>query len=171
MLAFRETLSAAERQMVFVLDDKGITRNRRGFPPLHIAFSDIDYLGEEMRWLIVTSAQPPKQIGVPKSVKGYELIRAELSRHYPLSSPQQKFRLRSATLVALSVLVWVAAFWFRDMRIAIPSGVVALTLLAVGSYRLWTLLHRGPKKALSWICVGVVWIVTILLICVRLRRS
>jgi hypothetical protein len=166
ILVFREAMSAAERQMTFNLDDDGITRNRQGYPPVHIAFSEIDYLAEEMKWLIVRSAEPGKKIAVSKNVNGYELIRAELSKYHLLSSPT-KFRLGSAALAALSVLAWAAVFWFRDMRIAIPSGLVALTLLAIGSYRLWALLHRGPRKVFSWICVGVVWVAAILLICVR----
>ena len=171
VLAFREALSAAERQMVFTLDDKGITRNRRGFPPLHIAFSDIDYLGEEMKWLIVRSAVPTRKIGISKSVKGYELIRAELSKHYPLSSPERKFQLGSTAPVGLTILAWAAMFWFRDPRVVIPCGVVAITLLAVASYRLWTLLQLGQKKSLSWIGIGAVWIAAILLICLRLTLS
>ncbi len=154
ILAFREALSAAERQMIFTLDGKGITRNRRGYPPVRIAFSEIDYLEEEMKWLIVMSSEPRRKIAVPKKIEGYELVRAELSKHHPFS-PAPRLPLQSAAMAVISLAAWAAVLWPRDVRIVIPCGVIALTLLAIGSQRL---------------CVGLVWIAAILLICVRSLR-
>src|SRR2546423_233936 len=82
ILAYREALRRAEREMVFILDDNGIVRRRKGFPEVRIAFSEVDALDEELRWLIVKSTEPRRKIAIPNNVKGFELIRAELTKHH-----------------------------------------------------------------------------------------
>ncbi|MGA8539843.1 MAG: hypothetical protein WB566_10110, partial [Terriglobales bacterium] len=84
-LACREALRRAEREMVFVLDDTGIARKRKGFPEVKIAFSEVEYLGEELRWLVVKSIEPRRKIAIPNDVQGFEIIRAELAKHHTLS--------------------------------------------------------------------------------------
>src|ERR1700688_877939 len=75
ILACREALRCAEREMVFVLDDNGIVRKRKGFPEVKIAFSEVDTLGEELRWLVVKSIEPRRKIAIPNDVKGFEVMR------------------------------------------------------------------------------------------------
>ena len=58
VLASREALHFAERQMVFVLNDNEIVRKRKGYPDVKIAFSEIATLREELRWLIIKTAVP-----------------------------------------------------------------------------------------------------------------
>jgi hypothetical protein len=82
----RDGLHRAERKMVFALDEKRIVRKRHGYPDVEIAFSEIETLREELRWLVITSTDPPRKIAVPKNVNGYELIRTELAKHHPLSA-------------------------------------------------------------------------------------
>jgi len=169
VLAFREGLRRAEREMVFVLDDNGIVRKRKGFPDVKIAFSEVDYLGEELRWLVIKSIEPRRKIAIPNDVKGSEVIRAELTKHHALCSAQAKFPLKSTALLTISILSWAAVLWLRDLRAVIPAGAIALISLAVGTHRLWTLLYRGPKRLLLWVCLGFAWFSAILLIYVRLR--
>jgi hypothetical protein len=172
ILASREGLRYAERQMVFVLDDTGIARKRQGYPQVYIGFSEIDTLSEEMRWLIITSAEPRRKIAVPNNVRGYEAIRAELAKHHALSTPS-KFPLQRATksiaLTATSFLSWAGVLWLRDPRASVVAGVVGLTLLGFGSYRLWNLL-RSRKRLLALVCLGSVWLAAILLIYIRAVR-
>ncbi len=170
ILAFREALRYAEREMVFALDDNGIVRKRKGFPEVRIPFSDVDTLGEELRWLVVKSTKPYRKITIPNNVKGYEVIRAELTKHHALAPPVNKLPLKSAAPLIISLLSWVAVLWFRDVRIVIPAAVIAMTLLALESRRLWTLLRRGPKRLFSVVCLGIVWFVAILLIYHRVVR-
>lgn len=170
ILACREALRCAEREMVFVLDDTGIARRRKGFPEVKIAFPEVDYLGEEMRWLVVRSIEPRRKIAIPNNVQGFEVIRAELAKHHVLSiSDQMKFPLKSTALMTASILSWAAVLWLRDLRAVIAAGAIALTLLALGSHRLWTVLRRGPKRLYSLVCLGIVWFTAILLIYLRLR--
>jgi hypothetical protein len=170
VLAIREALYRAEREMVFVLDDKEIVRRRKGYPDVRIAFSEVDSLGEEMRWLVVKSTEPGIKIAIPNNVKGFEVIRAELAKHHFLSAQAKKFPLKSAAPMTISVLSWAAVLWFRDLRVVIPAGIIAVSLLALGSHRLWTLLRRGPKRLVPLVCLGIVWFSAILLIYVRTVR-
>lgn len=169
VFACREALRSAERQMVFTLDENGIIRKREGWPDLKITFPEMDTLREELRWLVIYGGAPRKKIAVPKDVADYEAIRAELVRRHPLSA-RAEIPLSSIALPIISVLSWAAVVWFRDARIAIPAGVVALASLAIGSRRLWTLLHRGPKRLLMWLCLSSIWFSAILLLYIRAVR-
>ena len=170
ILACREALRRAECEMVFVLDDNGIVRRRKGFPEVRIAFSEVDTLGEELRWLVVKSIEPRRKIAIPNNVEGFEVIRAELTKHHALSAQVKKLPLKSAAPMTISVLSWAAVLWFRDVRVVIPAGVIAMAFLALGSRRLWTLLRRGPKRLFSLVCLGIVWFSAILLIYLRVVR-
>jgi hypothetical protein len=86
VVGFREALHLAERQMVFVLNDNEIVRKRKGYPDVTIAFSEIATLREELRWLIIKTAEPQRKIGIPNTVSGYDAICAELAKHHPFSS-------------------------------------------------------------------------------------
>ena len=89
IMAPLEGLRRAERKMIFVLDEKGIARKIQGFPDVEIPFSEVKTLREELRWLVITSAEPPKKIAVPKRVSGYEFIHAELTKHHPLNDSRK----------------------------------------------------------------------------------
>lgn len=170
ILAFRGAMRRAEREMVFVLDDNGIVRKRKGFPDVRIPFSDVDTLGEELRWLVVKSTEPYRKITIPNNVKGYEVIRAELTKHHALAPPVNKLLLRSAALPIISLLSWVAVLWLRDVRLVISAAVIGMTLFALASRRLWILLRRSQRRVFSLFCIGIVWCVAILLICLRVVR-
>lgn len=173
ILACLEALHYAKRQMVFVLDDNEIVRKRQGYPDVKIAFSEIETLSEELRWLIIYSSEPRRKIAVPTNVQGYEVIRAEIAKHHALSPPA-KFPLESvakgAALTILSILSWAAVLWLRDPRAVIIAGVAGLTLLGIGSYRLWILLRRAQKRLLALVCLGFTWIAAVLLIYARAVR-
>jgi hypothetical protein len=166
ILAPREGLHRAERTMIFVLDDKRIVRKRRGYPDVEVAFSEIEILREELRWLVVTSAEPRRKIAIPKNVGGYELIRAELTKYHPLSA-RSAFQLKSTTLLVVSTLSWAAVLTFQDQKIVIGAGIIALVTLAFGSYHWWTLLHRSSKRPLLWASLGFAWLAALLLIYLR----
>jgi hypothetical protein len=169
ILACREAMNYAERQMIFVLSDDGIVRKRQGYPEVKITFSEISTLREELSWLIINSTEPRRKIAVPTNVKGYELIRAELAKHHALSA-RAEFPLKSTALLVVSVLSWAAVLRFQDARIVISAGAVALITLAFGSRRLWTLLHRRSKLSLLWASLGFAWLVAFLLIYLRVVR-
>jgi len=86
VLAPREGQRRVERKMVFALDDTRIVRRMQGHPDIEIAFSEIETLREELRWLVITTAEPRRKIAVPNDVNGYELLRAELVKHHPTSA-------------------------------------------------------------------------------------
>src|SRR5208283_1038364 len=64
VLASREALHFAEREMIFVLNDNEIVQKRKGYPDVKIAFSEIATLREELRWLIIKTAEPQRKIAI-----------------------------------------------------------------------------------------------------------
>jgi hypothetical protein len=169
ILAPREGLHRAERKMVFALDNNRIVRKRQGYPDVEVAFSEIETLREELRWLVVTSTEPRRKIAVPRDVNGYELIRAELAKHHPLSA-RVALPLKGAALLMVSILSWAAVLAFRDVRAVIAAGTVAAAALVFGSYRVWTVLHPSSKRPLLWASLGFAWLAALLLIYLRVVR-
>jgi hypothetical protein len=169
ILACREALHLAERQMVFILNGNGIVRKRHGFPDVGIAFSEVEILKEELGRLVIKTRELQKTIAIPNNVKGYEVIRAELEKHHSISSTAP-VPLKSFGLLAASILSWVAVMWFADVRIVIPAGAIGLVTLAFGSHRLWTLVRRYSPRWLLWGSIGLAWLIAVLLIYLRVRR-
>ncbi len=83
ILACREALYYAFRQMVFVVNGSAIVRKRQGYPDLKIAFSELGSVSQEFGYLIVKGRQGGKRIAIPNTVHEYEAIRTELAKHCP----------------------------------------------------------------------------------------
>ncbi len=115
ILACREALRRAEREMVFVLDDNGIVRRRKGYPDEKIAFSEIGALSEEMRWLVIYSIEPRRKIAIPHDVKGFDALRAELAKHHSLSAHAKPWRAKLSwtglVVTIMSILSWAAVIF------------------------------------------------------------
>lgn len=165
--ACREALHYAERQMVFILENNGVVRRRRGYPDVRISFSEIGTVSEELGWMIIRSTESRRKIAIPNSVDGYGTIRAEITKRYPLFA-HTALPLKSLALLAASLLSWGAALWLRDVRGIMAAEVIAVITLAFGSYRLWVLLHRSPTRFLLWSTLGFAWLVALLVVYFRL---
>lgn len=169
VLAFREAARLAERQMIFVLTDSEIIRKRRGYPDVKITFSEVETLTEELGRLIIKSREPGKKIAIPSEVKGYEVIRAELTKRYPLSA-RAKTPLKSTGLLAVCVLSWAAVVLFRNLQVVIPAAAAGLIFLALGSHRIWTVLRSKCPGWLLWGSISSAWLAAILIIYLRVLR-
>ena len=168
----REALRLAERQMVFVLNDDEIVRKRKGYPDVKIAFSEIATLREELRWLIIKTAEPQRKIAIPNTVSGYDAICAELAKHHPLSARVDRVEipLKTTALLAAAIISWTAAMWSRDVGVVILSGTAGLITLAIASHSVWTVLHSRVKRPLLWASLGGAWLMAILVIYLRVVR-
>ena len=171
VLASRKALHFAEREMIFVLNDNEIVRKRKGYPDVKIAFSEIATLREELRWLIIRTAEPQRKIAIPNTISGYDAICAELAKYHPLSRVDRvEFPLQTTALLAAAILSWTAVMWFRDVRVVIVSGTGGLITLAIGSHSVWTMLHSRVRRPLLWASLGCAWLMAILLIYLRVVR-
>ncbi len=172
VLASREALHFAEREMIFVLNDNEIVQKRKGYPDVKIAFSEIATLREELRWLIIKTAEPQRKIAIPNTISGYDAICAELAKHHPLSArvDRVEFSLKTTALLAAAILSWTGVVWFRDVGVVILSGTGGLITLAIGSHSVWTMLHSRVRRPLLWASLGCAWLMAILLIYFRLAH-
>jgi hypothetical protein len=171
ILLGRQTLRRAERGMLFVLDDAGISRKREGYPELSILFSEMDYVGEEMGYLVIRASKSQKKIAIPESVRDFEVIRAELASHYPLPilTPKAALATRAAFLFAASIVGWTALLVSRRPSLAILGATLGLSTLATGSHHLWALLYRTRRRLLMW-TLSLAWLSAILVIYFRVKR-
>lgn len=173
VVAFRTALQRAEQQMVFVLNDNEIVRKRKGFPDVKIAFSEIKNLSEVRRFLVIRTAQPEKKIAIRNDVSGYDTIRAELAKHRPVSAPVPTSvapLLRTLGLLAVAILSCTAVVWFRGVVVIVPA-IVGLTTLAIGTWRMRTLLNRRVWHPLGWAAISSAWLVAFFLIYLRVVGS
>jgi hypothetical protein len=166
IIVIRNALRSAEQRMVFVMDDKGITQRRKGWPDVRIAFPEIENLSEELRWLVIVSVEPRRKISIPNDVKGFDTIRTELARYHPLSA-HMSFPFKSATLLLASVLSWAAVLCSENEKVTLFAGATGLITLAFASKRLWTLVRRSSNRPLLWVSLGVAWLVALVLIYFR----
>ena len=169
VVGFREALRFAERQMVFVLNDNEIVRKRKGYPDVKIAFSEIATLREELRWLIIKTAEPQRKIGIPNTVSGYDAICSELAKQHPFSAGVNRveFPLKTFALLAAAILSWTTAMWSRDVAVVVLSGAAGLITLAIGSHSMWTMLRSRVRPPLLWASLGGAWLMAILAIYLR----
>ena len=170
VLAFRDGLRRAEREMIFVLDDNGIVRKREGFPEERIDFPDVDTLGEERRWLVVKSSKPVRTIAIPKDVEGFATLRAELAKYGRISTPKDFSILRAVPTVA-SLALWGLVLWSKNPSVVKGAGAVALMLLAWASVTIDKQMRRSPKRLIVWISLGSVWVAAILLVYFKVIRA
>jgi hypothetical protein len=70
---------------------------------------------------------------------------------------------------AISHLCWAAVLWFRDMTLVLVAGAVALGFLVSESYRLWVC-SVVVRSAFCAGCLGLAWLATLVLICMRVVR-
>jgi hypothetical protein len=114
-VAFRLGMQRAKRGMVFALSDNELIRKRSGWPDDRIAFSEIDGLYERPSGLVVESTEPLRRISIPREVDGFEVIRAEIGKHYSLSvnAKPSRTKLSGTGLVVaiVSILSWAAVIF------------------------------------------------------------
>ncbi len=139
-LAAREALRRAEREMVFVLDDEGISRKRRGYADIHIPYSQVASISQEMRWLIIRGTSFGIKIAVPDDVSGIEAIRTELAQRCPRQYSGNVMGTRSATAftVAVQLLPYIAGgclvlLTHNVSRLAV-LGILITLFCTVGAY-------------------------------------
>jgi len=100
--------------MVFVLGNQELIRRREGWPEEKIAYSEIKTAYDWLDTLIIKSIDPLRIIAVPREVRGFEVIRVELAKHYPIATEGEILRAkptwRSVVVGIVTILSWCALF-------------------------------------------------------------
>jgi len=132
ILLGRELRRRSDREMVFLMDEDGITKRREGFPDERLNYTEIRSL-REGRWrLLVVSTKPYGSVAIPKALEGFETIRAELAKHHP---PGDRAETKtSLPRIALSLvaygLCWGPLVFFVASKSVVPAGVLLLAMLS-----------------------------------------
>jgi hypothetical protein len=169
-LAARLGLEKLAHDLVFMLTDKEVVRKRQGWPKVRIGLAEIKALYQRPGWLVVESNEPRRTIAIPERVEGFDFLRAELTKHRPITAAPQRSPWRFISLVG-SVLGWSLVLLSRDSSAVMGAGAVALALLAWESFRLFGQLRHSPKRLGLSLLIGLSWVAVALLVYLRIIRT
>lgn len=168
--AIRMGLDKVERELVFVLTDKELVRQRSGWPDVRIGLSEIESLRERRGWLVVERADPARRIAIPKEVEGFALLRAQLAKHRPVVKASQVFPLGLFSSVG-SLVCWAVVLLSKDVDVAMTAGVTGVALLGWESFRLYRQLGNSPKRIFLLIFMGFSWAAALFIFHLRVSRG
>ncbi len=125
ILLGRETRRRADRDMVFLMDEDGISKKQPGHPDERINYTEIRSLRKFWGLLLIVSIKPHGSMTIPSGVTGFETIRDVLARHRPVAGPikNKASPLKiTVSLVAFSlcwvpILLWIAVRIYRSIRV------------------------------------------------------
>jgi len=173
VLAVQSGLEKIERDSVFVLNDEGLIRQRKGWPDVRIGLSEIKALREMRDGLLIESVEPRRQIVVPKEVQGFALLRTELEKHSPvIESPRHlphKTLPRVMPMIA-SLLCWGLVLWSRDANVVKVMASTAVALMGFETFQINKQLRDSPKRFVVLSVIVLSWIAALLLIYLRIVR-
>ena len=108
ILLGRELRRRSDREMVFLMDEDGITKRRKGFPDERINYTEIRSLHMGRWWLAIVSVKPYGSMTIPNAVTGFETIRDELAGHRPMADP---IKTKASPLRIIGSLVAYSLCW------------------------------------------------------------
>jgi hypothetical protein len=169
ILAFRELMNLAARQMVFVLEADAITRKRKGYADVRIRFSEIEAINEASNWLIINSYGARSKIAISSRIEGYEKLRSELVKHHDIAR-DTPFPFVGIILSTISVMSWGVVLWSHSVMVIVLAGCAALLTLAIATRKMQQISMRSGKRAFLLGPVVLAWAIAGALICIRIMK-
>jgi hypothetical protein len=169
VLGVQKGIERAKRNIIISLTDDELIRQRTGWPDVRIALSEVKYLYERTKWLVVESADPRRRIAIPSDVERFDFLRSELMKHGIIVTSPRRSPLLALPTVA-SVLCWVLVFWSKEPWVVKAAACLALSLLAWSTFSICRLSSRVPKRFLLWATLGINWVAALWIIYSRLVR-
>ena len=164
VLAAKESAWQFWRKDAYDLADGEINRVRENSPSIHIPLSQINFIGESRRGLIVRGGEPQKWFLIPRSIEDFEGLKRELSACCEVTSVKEKTSYRAELPFIFAVVAYVFLFVSKARPVVLVAGVVALLLqawLIFSMRKVWA--KTGSPKLVplfflaSWLILG--WLV------------
>lgn len=166
LFMLRRTFDRVKSDLTFVLYQDELIRKRPGFPDVQVSLPEIKSLHEQSGCLVVTGGDPPRRIAVPQKVENFELLKAELLKNAPHSSPPRRSGLGWITS-SLFVICGLLLIWSGNVTTIQTAAAVFVVLLGWESLKLHRLLRHSPKRMVFWSLMGLVWLSIGFLIYIR----
>ena len=93
-VVLRRESERAKHDLTFVLSEGELIRKRPKSPDVRIPLTQIQFLYEKLGCLVVAGGNPPLRLEIPKKIENYQLLKAELQKYAPGSSPSWSSRLK-----------------------------------------------------------------------------
>lgn len=167
VVVMRRKFERLKQSISFVLEQEELVRRIPARPDVRIPLPQIKSLHEKSGCLVVTGGDPVRTIAVPRKVENFDLLRTELLKHAPLSSPPWSYRLRWITLslFAISALLLI---WSENPTTIRSAAAVFVVFMGWESFKLHRLLRHNPKPWVFWLMIASIWLSTGYLIYVRI---
>ncbi len=168
ILMLRRKWERVRHDLSYALDKDELTCKMPGRPDVQIALQQIQSLYEQSGYLVVTGGDPARRIAVPRKVEDFELLRTELLRYAPLSSPPWSYRLKVGWVtLLLYIICWVLLLWSGDAHTIRLAAVGVVVLLGWDSFILHQRMPRGRARITLWVALGSSWLLTAGVIYIR----
>ena len=163
-------MDRVKQKTILVLTDNELIRRREGWPDIQVELAEIKALYERKTGLVVESAEPRRVIVIPREVKGFTVLRDELSKHGSiLKAPPQSPFVFIPTLASL--ICWALVLTSVDAGVVKAVGAVGLATLGWATFRLsrLTLPHARARLAV-WVMIGFSWVASLWVLYSRITR-
>jgi len=157
-VGLRRSFQRVRHDLTFVLNQSELIRKRPGYPDVRIPLPQIKSLNEQPGCLVVTGGDPPRRIAVPKQVKNFELLQAELLKYASWASPPRRRSPLGWITPLLTIICWSLLLFSGNVNISRIAGGGVLVLLGEWSFKLRHQLLHSPKRVAFWILVGSAWL-------------
>lgn len=171
VFAVKEGTWKLMRRLRFEIVDGKIIKTREESSSIEIPLDQIEGLYEHGGWLFVRGGSPSRQIGIPKQVSGFDVLKSELVAHCELSPLKAKFYPLSYLPLFLMILAYFVLFMSHARTVVIGAGVVALALQGVGTYSLWRALREKAMPKLLMPTFVFVWLLLAWLVYQRVSAT
>jgi hypothetical protein len=169
VLAVKEGNWKLMRRLRFEIYDGKIIKARAESSSIEIPLDQIESLYEYRGWLFIRGGIPSRQIGIPKEVNGFDILKHELVAHCPLT-PLKVSPLSFLPLV-LMILPYIFLFASHARAVVIAAGVAALALQGVGMYSLRRVWREKPMPKLVMPTFVLVWLLLAWLVYQRVSTT
>ena len=172
IVAWRNGVERAKRNVVFLLTEKELIARRNGWPDVRIGLSEIKSLDKQPGRLIVGSPDKSRFIAIPEDVEGYGNLRSELAKYGEIAEvPKGPASIVAYVPTLLCWFSWALVLFSKEVSVVRTAAAFALFSSAWYSFRVRQLVRRSPKRHLIWLVLASSWLGALWVVIQRIFRT
>jgi len=172
IVAWRNGLERAKRNVVFLLTEKELIARRNGCPDVRIGLSEIKALYKQPGKLIVASPDKSRLIAIPEDIEGYGNLRSQLVKYGEITEVRKRpVPISTYVPTLLCWFSWALVLFSKEIAVVRTAASFALFSSAWYSFRVGQLLRRSPKRHIFWFVLATSWVAALWVVYQRIFRN